>query len=124
MKFFTLASLSLVASLSITGCASGESAQKVETPITKKLSRVEACRELLRLVGKTTDQLQGSNVSLGLSEIAREFNDLAEKTDDQSLKEAFRRFSDSLKKMSNESTFFEGQMTYLNELGSMVSECS
>ena len=126
MKALYLVSLSLIASFTFTGCSSAESPQNSEPQVSKNLTKVEVCREAFRLLGKTTDEFQEnlSSFTYNFNGLSSEFSLLASKTADKNLAGSLNVFSDSLIKMSQESTFFEGNSMYLNELTVLSKECS
>jgi PBP1b-binding outer membrane lipoprotein LpoB len=103
--------VSLLLTLILTGCGNKVSESEKSTPeVEIKFSKVESCREVMRLIGKTTDQMmkQLGDTSINLTDVAIEFNELSTKTKDKDLTAAIVRIATALQKMSVESTFFEG----------------
>jgi hypothetical protein len=121
-KLIPLLALGLVM---VSGCSSGEKSTSDAPTVIVKLSKSETCREMYRLIGKTSDQLiaQSSGKVNSLFETALEFQNLASETKDEDLGVTLVSISQALKKMSNESTYFEGQMSYLTELSSLTQKC-
>jgi hypothetical protein len=82
------------------------------------------------LIGKTTDitisygTSEGSNSLSALSGIALSFGELAEKTEEGSLKTAILSLQEGTQKMSNEDTYFEGSTLYLTEITPLLTECA
>jgi hypothetical protein len=126
VKFLPLASLALTAPLLLTGC-SGSNSSSIE-----QISRGESCREALRLMGKTTDQMTNpttkaeytGETTLNLIGVAQEFKNLSLKTDSDAVRASLDRISQALKKMSSGATFFEGNSMYLAEIATITKECS
>lgn len=107
----------LLALILVAGCSSASDG---------KLSKTESCREALRLMGKTTDQIMSKvgESSINLIGVAQEFRNLALNTEDQTLSASIDRISQSLKKMSSDATFFEGNSMYLAEITTITGKCS
>ena len=126
MKALHLVSISLIAIFTFTGCSSEESPEISESQASKNLTKVEVCRETFRLLGKTTDEFQknSSSFNYNFDGLSAEFDLLAAKTEDKNLVASLNVFSDSLQKMSKESSFFEGNSMYLNELTLLTKECT
>ena len=97
---------------------------------TETLSFKESCREATRLIGKTTDitisygTSDGKNSLAALSGIALSFGELAEKTEEGSLKTAILSLQESTQKMSSEDTYFEGSIVYLTEITPLLTDCA
>ena len=120
----------------LSGCGSNSSSEEAsnssagEPSTTETLSFKESCREATRLIGKTTDitisygTSEGSNSLSALSGIALSFGELAEKTEEGSLKTAILSLQEGTQKMSNEDTYFEGSTLYLTEITPLLTECA
>ena len=116
----------LIASFLLSACSSGEVDNGLDSEVMKKMSKVETCRETFRLMGKANDVFMNNldSLNFNFSELAIEFSSLSNKTVDEALRASLTLISDSLKKMSNESTFFEGNSMYLGEIPRLTQECS
>ncbi len=115
-RFFAMA---LVLTLA-TSCSGGSNSNA--------LSGNEACQEAMRLMGKGSDvfikMFNDSDFSVAnLSTLANEFGQLIEKTDDKSLKSILVQMQSGLESMSNDDTFSEGQMVYMNEITPLTQKC-
>lgn len=83
-------------------------------------------------MGKTTDQMTNpttkaeysGETTLNLIGVAQEFRNLSLKTENEALKASLDRISQALKKMSSDSTFFEGNSMYLAEISTITGKCS
>jgi hypothetical protein len=119
----------------LSGCgndsaSSSSAAESTKPSTTETLSFKESCREASRLIGKTTDitlsygTSGGSNSLSALSGIAVSFGELANKTEEGTLKTAILSLQESTQKMSSEDTYFEGSMVYITELTPLLTECA
>ncbi len=120
-------SIILTVILLLSSCTDNKSDLEAENSSKElKYSKVEVCREMMRLMGKTTDQLmkQMGNNSIDLSSIALEFRNLSKNTSDEELREGLKRIAVSLEKMSLEASFFEGNNMYLSEIPLITTACS
>jgi hypothetical protein len=112
------------------GDSSSSASESTETSTTETLSFKESCREATRLIGKTTDitisygTSDGNNSLAALSGIALSFGELAEKTEEGSLKTAILSLQESTQKMSSEDTYFEGSIVYLTEITPLLTDCA
>ena len=112
--------------LALSGCSGSNSSTAGQ------ISQAESCREALRLMGKTTDQMTNpttkaeysGETTLNLIGVAQEFRNLSLKTENEALKASLDRISQALKKMSSDSTFFEGNSMYLAEISTITGKCS
>lgn len=121
-SYIAIASLCIL----LTGCSNaGEMVSKVTSKV-DSISNLEACREVYRIIGKATDQMVSKNFQspFNFSSIAEELDLLSNKGIDSKLKGSLEVISDSLRKMSNESTFFEGNLMYSNEIPNLTLECA
>ena len=112
------------------GASSSSASESTEPSATETLSFKESCREATRLIGKVTDitisygTSEGSNPLTALSGVALSFGELAEKTEEGSLKTAILSLQESTQKMSNEDTYFEGSAVYLTEITPLLTDCA
>jgi hypothetical protein len=112
------------------GASSSSAGGATEPSTTETLSFKDSCREATRLIGKITDitisygTSEGSNPLAALSGVALSFGELAEKTEEGSLKTAILSLQESTQKMSNEDTYFEGSAVYLTEITPLLTECA
>ena len=112
------------------GASSSSAGESTEPSTTETLSFKESCREATRLIGKTTDitisygTSDGNNSLAALSGIALSFGELAEKTEEGSLKTAILSLQESTQKMSSEDTYFEGSIVYLTEITPLLTDCA
>jgi len=110
--------------------SSSSASDSTESSTIETLSFKESCREATRLIGKVTDitisygTSEGSNPLTALSGVALSFGELAEKTEEGSLKTAILSLQESTQKMSNEDTYFEGSTVYLTEITPLLTECA
>ncbi len=120
-----LATFALV-SLLLTGCSGENSAISQITSKVEAYSKLEACREIYSLIGKATDKMvsQDFEQPFDFTDIAKSFELLSQKNLDSTLKESIAVISESLRKMSNEATYFEGNTMYLGEITNLSSECA
>ena len=109
---------------------SASASESAEPSTTETLSFKESCREATRLIGKITDitlsyGTSGGNDSLSaLTGVALSFGELAEKTEEDTLKSAIFSLQEATQKMSNEDTYFEGSTVYLTEITPLLTECA
>lgn len=120
----------------LSGCGSNSNSEEAsnssagEASTTETISFKESCREATRLIGKTTDitisygTSDGKDSLAALSGIALSFGELAEKTEEGSLKTAILSLQESTQKMSNEETYFEGSIVYLTEITPLLTDCA
>ena len=120
----------------LSGCGSNSNSEEAsnssagEASTTETISFKESCREATRLIGKTTDITMSYGTSDGndslaaLSGIALSFGELAEKTEEGSLKTAILSLQESTQKMSSEETYFEGSIVYLTEITPLLTDCA
>jgi hypothetical protein len=120
-----LISLVLVLAL-VSSCSNGEGNTSDSPSISKKMSKVETCREIYRLIGKATDIMVSKNYQLpfDFSEVVQEFESLAKKNNDETLQSSIGIISESLTKMSSETSFFEGNSMYLGEITNLGFGCA
>ena len=123
----------------LSGCGKNSVGEEASSPsagnptkpsATETFSFKESCREATRLIGKITDitisyGTSGGNDSLGaLSGVALSFGELAEKTEEGTIKSAILSLQEATQKMSNEDTYFEGSTVYLTEITPLLTECA
>ncbi len=120
----------------LSGCGSNLNSEEAsnssagEPSTTETISFKESCREATRLIGKTTDitisygTSDGKDSLAALSGIALSFGELAEKTEEGSLKTAILSLQESTQKMSSEETYFEGSIVYLTEITPLLTDCA
>ena len=120
----------------LSGCGSNSNSEEAsnssagEASTTETISFKESCREATRLIGKTTDitisygTSDGKDSLAALSGIALSFGELAEKTEEGSLKTAILSLQESTQKMSSEDTYFEGSIVYLTEITPLLTDCA
>lgn len=110
--------------------SSSSATESTESSTTETLSFKESCREATRLIGKVTDitisygTSEGSNPLAALSDVALSFGELAEKTEEGTIKSAILSLQEATQKMSNEDTYFEGSTVYLTEITPLLTECA
>ena len=110
--------------------SSSSAGESTEYSTNETLSFKESCREATRLIGKTTDitisygTSEGKDSLAALSGIALSFGELAEKTEEGSLKTAILLLQESTQKMSSEETYFEGSIVYLTEITPLLTDCA
>jgi hypothetical protein len=120
----------------LSGCGSNSNGEEASNSsagapsTTETISFKESCREATRLIGKTTDitisygTSDGNDSLAALSGIALSFGELAEKTEEGSLKTAILSLQESTQKMSSEDTYFEGSIVYLTEITPLLTDCA
>jgi hypothetical protein len=120
----------------LSGCGSNSSSEEAsnssagEPSTNETLSFKESCREATRLIGRTTDvtisygSSEGGSSLADLSGISISFGELAQKTEEGTLKTAILSLQESTQKMSNEDTYFEGSTVYLAEIVPLLTACA
>jgi hypothetical protein len=131
ISFVVVILLSGCGSNSVSGGSSKTSAAESTKPsTTETLSFKESCREATRLIGRTTDvtisygSSEGGSSLADLSGISISFGELAQKTEEGTLKTAILSLQESTQKMSNEDTYFEGSTVYLAEIVPLLTACA
>ena len=120
----------------LSGCGSNSNGEEASNSsagapsTTETISFKESCREATRLIGKITDitiswgSSEGNGSLSALSGVALSFGELAEKTEEGTLKSAILSLQEATQKMSNEDTYFEGSAVYLTEITPLLTECA
>jgi protein involved in sex pheromone biosynthesis len=125
MKTLAIASLALALALSGCGSQGGSTSKNSSTQFDSKR---DTCREITRLIGKSTDIMNkynnGESVSLSdLTGVAFSMGQVAKKTNAPELKSAALALQEGLNSMADEATFFEGMQLYLGEILPITTTC-